>query len=320
MQKNGLKKFLRRQEFIIAVFAVLIFFVFSATSENFFTVNNAKLILQQYSVNGICVLGVAVVVLLGGIDLSAGAILACAGSVGGNLIKLGVPVLISILVAIAVGALCGFLNSLIITKLGVPPIITTLATNYVYRGILVIITGGFWVNNFPKNFTIIATGRFLGINNIFWMAMVLLGLMSYLLYQTNIGRKIYAVGTNADAASKCGINTHRVTMFGYALCGGLIGFASMMYAGQYGAVNPSGTGMTLGTTVLAAALAGGINFGGRGTLLGGSIGMLMISIINNGLIQAKVPEYWIDAVTGAIILLALILNALNAREKRREEA
>ena len=94
----------------------------------------------------------------------------------------------------------------------------------------------------------------------------------------------------------------------------------MMYAGQYGAVNPSGTGMTLGTTVLAAALAGGINFGGRGTLLGGSIGMLMISIINNGLIQAKVPEYWIDAVTGAIILLALILNALNAREKRREEA
>lgn len=90
-----------------------------------------------------------------------------------------------------------------------------------------------------------------------------------------------------------------------------------MYASSYGAINPSSTGTTLGTTVLAAALAGGVNFGGKGTLLGGAIGMLMITIINNGLIQIKVSEYWVDAITGAIILIALVLNVLNAREKRK---
>ena len=97
----------------------------------------------------------------------------------------------------------------------------------------------------------------------------------------------------------------------------IIGFAGVMYASSYGAINPSSTGTTLGTTVLAAALAGGVNFGGKGTLLGGAIGMLMITIINNGLIQIKVSEYWVDAITGAIILIALVLNVLNAREKRK---
>lgn len=320
MNKQKLKKWLVRQEFIIAVFTILVFFIFAVISENFFTVTNTKLILQQYSVNGICVLGVSLVILLGGIDLSAGSVLACAGSTGGWLILQGCPPLVAILVAVVMGTVLGFVNSLIITKLNVPPIITTIATDYVYRGILVIITGGFWVTGFPKEFTSIATGRFLGINNIFWMAIALLLIMSYFLYFTNAGRKIYAVGTNPEAAAKCGINTDRTTMLGYSLCGALIGFASMMYAGQYGAINTSTTGTDLGTTVLAAALAGGINFGGRGTLAGASIGMLLYATINNGLIQARVSEYWIDAITGAIILLALILNALNARDKRREDA
>lgn len=92
-----------------------------------------------------------------------------------------------------------------------------------------------------------------------------------------------------------------------------------MYAAQYGAVNPAVVGTNLGTTVLAAALAGGVNFGGRGTLAGGAIGMMLITVINNGLIQIKVSEYWIDAITGAIILLALLLNILNVGTVRREE-
>lgn len=108
-------------------------------------------------------------------------------------------------------------------------------------------------------------------------------------------------------------------MFGYTMCGALLGYASMMYAGQYGAISTSGTGATLGTTVLAAALAGGVNFGARGTLVGATFGMFMIAIINNGMIQMKVSEYWIDAITGLIILIALALNAITARQKRRTE-
>lgn len=320
MTGQKLKKILKRQEVIVAVFALLLFAFFSVFSDHFLTAKNVKLIFSQFSINGICVLGVAIVVILGGIDLSAGAILAVAGFCGGALIRAGYPALLAILGAVLMGTFCGFVNSVIITKLGVPPIITTTATNYLFRGLLVIVTGGFWVNQFPKSFTTIATGRFLGMNHVFWMAVILLGMISFMMHHLNIGRKIYAVGTNPVGADRCGIRSDRVLMFGYSLCGALIGFAGSMYAAQYGAVNPSVVGSNLGTTVLAAALAGGVNFGGRGTLAGGAIGMLLITIINNGLIQIKVSEYWIDAITGAIILLALLLNILNTKSVRKEEA
>lgn len=316
---ESVKKFLKRQEVIVAIFTVLLFIFFSVFSDNFLTAKNVKLIFSQYSINGICVLGVAVVVILGGIDLSAGSILAVAGFCGGALINTGAPAILAILVAVIMGTVCGCVNALVITKLGVPAIITTIATNYLFRGLLVIVTGGFWVNQFPKSFTTIATGRFLGMNNTFWMAMLLLLLVSFMMHNLNIGRKIYAVGTNPEGADRCGIHTDRVLIFGYSLCGALIGFAGSMYAAQYGAVNPAVVGTNLGTTVLAAALAGGVNFGGRGTLAGGAIGMMLITVINNGLIQIKVSEYWIDAITGAIILLALLLNILNVGTVRREE-
>lgn len=316
---ESVKKFLKRQEVIVAIFTVLLFIFFSVFSDNFLTAKNVKLIFSQYSINGICVLGVAIVVILGGIDLSAGSILAVAGFCGGALINTGAPAILAILVAVIMGTVCGCVNALVITKLGVPAIITTIATNYLFRGLLVIVTGGFWVNQFPKSFTTIATGRFLGMNNTFWMAMLLLLLVSFMMYNLNIGRKIYAVGTNLEGADRCGIHTDRVLIFGYSLCGALIGFAGSMYAAQYGAVNPAVVGTNLGTTVLAAALAGGVNFGGRGTLAGGAIGMMLITVINNGLIQIKVSEYWIDAITGAIILLALLLNILNVGTVRREE-
>lgn len=316
---ESVKKFLKRQEVIVAIFTVLLFIFFSVFSDNFLTAKNVKLIFSQYSINGICVLGVAIVVILGGIDLSAGSILAVAGFCGGALINTGAPAILAILVAIIMGTVCGCVNALVITKLGVPAIITTIATNYLFRGLLVIVTGGFWVNQFPKSFTTIATGRFLGMNNTFWMAMLLLLLVSFMMHNLNMGRKIYAVGTNPEGADRCGIHTDRVLIFGYSLCGALIGFAGSMYAAQYGAVNPAVVGTNLGTTVLAAALAGGVNFGGRGTLAGGAIGMMLITVINNGLIQIKVSEYWIDAITGAIILLALLLNILNVGTVRREE-
>ena len=317
MHKKKIMKLIKRQEVIITLFSILVFGIFSVCSDNFLTPTNIRLLFQQYAVNGICVLGVGIVIILGGIDLSAGSILAISGALGGTLVKMGIPIPLSILSSVLMGMLCGAVNGTIVTKLRVPAMIATMSTNYVFRGILVIITGGFWVNQFPKTFTSIASGRIFGLSNVFWMAMVFLTLLTFMLHYTNFGRKIYAVGTNADAAEKCGINSDLITVCGYMVCGACVGYAAMMYAGLYGAISTSGTGASLGTTILAAALAGGINFNGRGTLVGGTIGMFLITIINNGLIQMRVSEYWINAVTGAIILIALILNVVNAREKRR---
>ena len=317
MDKAKILKIVKRQEFIVAAFSLLVFIFFSLFSDNFYTPTNLRLILQQYAVNGICVLGISIVIILNGIDLSAGAILAMAGAVSGTMVKSGVPVILCILAGVALGMLFSFINALIITKCRVPAIVTTIATNYLFRGLIVVITGGYWVNEFPKAFTRIGAGRLFGISNVFWMAVLPLIVMTVFMKYFNTGRKIYAVGTNPQGADLSGISSDRIQLIGYTICGALIGFAGVMYASSYGAINPSSTGTTLGTTVLAAALAGGVNFGGKGTLLGGAIGMLMITIINNGLIQIKVSEYWVDAITGAIILIALVLNVLNAREKRK---
>lgn len=319
-EKDSIKRLLVRQEFIVAVFTLLVFSFFCIATDNFFSIVNVRLLLQQYAVNGICVLGISLIVLLGGIDLSAGSILAISGAVGGQLIKMGVPVIIGLLVATAVGTLCGLVNGLIVTKLGVPAIITTIATDFAFRGALVIVTGGFWVTGFPDGLTWLSTGVTLGIPNLFWIAMILLGVLSFIMGQTNIGRLIYAVGTNSDAAAKTGINTDRIMIMGFLICGALIGFASVLYAGLYGAVSTANTGTKLGTTVLAAALAGGINFGGEGTLLGGAIGVMLLTVINNGLIQFHVSADAVSAITGAIIVIALALNALRSHLNMREEA
>ena len=316
MSKEKVLKLFKRQEMIVALFSLAVFIFFSVFSENFFTAVNIRLILQQFAVNGISVLGISILIILGGIDLSAGAMMAMTGAVAGHLAKQGVPVIGCILIGILLGMVCSFFNSLFVTKCRIPAMITTTATNYLFRGLIVAVTGGYWINQFPEEFTSIGTGRFLGVSNIFWFAMILLLIMSVFMKYFNLGRKIYAVGTNAQAADLTGINSDRIQMLGFTICGALVGFAGVMYAMAYGAINPSSTGANVGTTLLAAALAGGVNFGGKGTLLGGAVGMLMISIINNGLIQIRLSEYWVDAITGAIILIALVLNVLNARDKR----
>ena len=320
MNKAGFIKLVKRQETIISIFTVLVFLTFTMLSQNFSTNSNFQLILQQVAVNGICTVGVGIVVLLGGIDLSAGAVLALSGAFGGMLVKAGAGFLPAMLASVAIGALCGMVNALLITRLSLPPIITTIATNYLFRGAAILMTGGSWVNNFPREFTRFGTGRFLGTSNVFWLFLIILAAVSYMMHSLNIGRKIYAVGTNSDAAEKSGINSNRVKLFGYTLCGAIIGFAGIMYAAQIGAVASTSTGLTLGTQVLAAALAGGISIaGGRGTLFGASVGIVMIGVIKNGLILTKVSEFWVDAITGGIILLALALNVLNSREKRRND-
>ena len=128
MDKAKILKIVKRQEFIVAAFSLLVFIFFSLFSDNFYTPTNLRLILQQYAVNGICVLGISIVIILNGIDLSAGAILAMAGAVSGTMVKSGVPVILCILAGVALGMLFSFINALIITKCRVPAIVTTIAT------------------------------------------------------------------------------------------------------------------------------------------------------------------------------------------------
>ena len=317
INKSKIGSLLVKQEVILTLFTILVYITFSLISSNFATRSNFLSLLQQISINGMCVVGMGLVVILGGIDLSVGAVLSLCGAVGGMAILAGHSVVVALLLSVGIGIVCGAFNAVLVTILQLPPIIATLASSYLFRGVSVWITKGSWITALPREFTIYGTGRVLDIPNIFWMFIFILIAASLMMRYTNIGRKIYAVGTNNTAADNAGIKTGRVKFFGYVLCSAVIGFAGLMYVAQMGALNVTNTALTLGNQLLAAALAGGIAIaGGKGVLPGAAIGIFMIGTIKNGLILSKANEFWLDAITGVIILIALVLNVLNSKTRK----
>ncbi|HOJ11926.1 MAG TPA: ABC transporter permease [Clostridiales bacterium] len=316
--KNKVKKLLASHEFIVAAFVFIVYIAFSVISGNFAKVDNIKLILSQVAINGICAIGVSMVVFLGGIDLSSGSILALCAASSGMFINAGMPLYLTILISMGIGALCGLLNGFLVARFRIPPIIATLASMNVIRGVAIIITGGDWITGFPDSFKVIGQGRVLGLPIPFIIFIVITILSSLMLRYLNIGRKIYAVGGNASAAELAGFNIVGIKLFAYILCGIMIGLAGTVYASMVGTISASTTGGSLGFQVLAAALIGGLSInGGKGTTVGTCFGVILLGIMRNGLILSKVSEYWIDAVTGTVILIALVINALQVIHRQR---
>lgn len=305
------KKVLESQEFMILSFIVIISIAFTLISDNFSDPGNIQLILSQVAINGICTIGVSMVIFLGGIDLSSGSILALCAACSGMIINTGMPLILTLLCSILIGMGCGLLNGFLIARLRIPPIIATLASMNVIRGLAITVTGGDWITGFPKSFNVIGQGRILGIP-IPFIIFIAVATLAYLLFRyVNIGRKIYAVGGNILAAELAGLNAIRVKLFAYVLCGAVIGLAGTVYASMVGTISASTTGSSLGFQILAAALIGGLSInGGKGTVLGSFLGVILLGVMKNGLILSKVSEYWIDAVTGIIILIALAINAI----------
>lgn len=312
------KKVLESQEFMILVFIVIVSTVFGVVSDNFCVLSNIQLILSQVAINGICAIGVSMVIFLGGIDLSSGSILALCAACSGMITNAGMPLIITLICSILIGMGCGVLNGFLVARLRIPPIIATLASMNVIRGLAIIVTGGEWITGFPKSFNVIGQGRIFGIP-IPFIIFIAVTVVAFLLFRyVNIGRKVYAVGGNISAAELAGLNVVKVKLFAYVLCGAVIGLAGTVYASMVGTISASTTGSSLGFQILAAALIGGLSInGGKGTVLGSFFGVVLLGVIKNGLILSKVSEYWIDAVTGIVILIALTINAIQIIKNQR---
>lgn len=314
-------RILESQEFMILVFIVVISAVFAVVSENFKAPSNIQLILSQVAINGICTIGVSMVIFLGGIDLSSGSILALCAACSGMIVNSGMSLGITLICSILIGMCCGGLNGFLVARLRIPPIIATLASMNVIRGAAIIVTGGDWITNFPKSFNIIGQVRLLGLPIPFLIFIGVTAIVYLLFRYMNIGRKIYAVGGNMAAAELAGLNAVRIKMFAYISCGAIIGLSGTVYASMVGTISASTTGSSLGFQILAAALIGGLSInGGKGTVLGSFLGVILLGVIKNGLILSKVSEYWIDAVTGLVILIALSVNAIQIIRHQRRAA
>lgn len=316
--RNAFMSFIFENLGILAALIVLclILGIFPGTSEYFVTVKNLFNVLRQISTNLLLACGMTMVIILGGIDLSVGSVIALSGVLAaGGVVRYNLPIVPAMLLGLLVGIVFGLFNGFVISKTTIPPFIVTLATMNIARGFAGVYTGGSPVRVVTKEWQWIGAGYAFGVP-VPVIIMILIFIISLLiLNRTKMGRYIYAVGGNNLAATYSGINVSTVKFFVYTYSGimaGLAGIilASRMYSGQ----PTAGEGAEM--DAIAAVVVGGTSMaGGSGKLGGTLIGALIIGILNNGLNLMNVNSFWQTVVKGVVILLAVMLDFFRTRKK-----
>ena len=300
----------------LAAAVVLECTVFAFYSPAFLTPANAINVVLQVSVTAILAIGMTLVILTGGIDLSVGSLVAVAGVLAAFTARAATaaPLAAALAVGLAAGALSGAFTGLFVTRFSVPPFIVTLALMSALRGAAFLMTGGHSVGDLPQSFAPLGRGYFLYLPVPVLAMAALFAAGSVMLNLTVFGRHIYAVGGNERAAWLAGVRTARVKMATYILNGLLGGFAGVLLASRLGAgVANAGLGYEL--DVIAAVVVGGASLsGGKGTLGGTLLGAIFIGILNNGLNLANVDPYLQKIALGAVILAAVLLDQKLARK------
>lgn len=282
--------------------------VLTCLSPRFFTLSNLTNVLRQTSLNAIIAIGMTFVIITGGIDLSVGSIFALASAITAGMLIHGVNVVLAVATGLALGALLGVINGIFITKGKVPDFISTLAMMTILRGATMVYTNGQPLSGLGDAFYYVGEG-FIGIFPVpVVITVVVFGLSYYLLSQYKLGRYIYAMGGNQEAARLSGINTKLVKTIAYAISGLLAALSGIIIASRLNSAQPTaGVGAEL--DAIAAVVLGGTSLsGGQGGVVGTIIGALIIGVLNNGLNLLNVSPFYQLIAKGAVILLAILLD------------
>jgi ribose transport system permease protein len=316
IQKNNTLNLARLQSLIALVVLCLIIAVLS---DKFLTMDNGWNVLRQISVN-ICIsVGMTLIVLTAGIDLSVGSVLALCGAITAGLLKngikmpsadllIGFTLLGALLAGIIAGALLGLFNGFVITRFKVPPFVGTLAMLTIARGLTMLWTQGHPISNLGPSFSMIGTGWLLGIPVPVWIAGWVVLIAVFITRQTRLGRYIYAIGGNENAAIFSGISINKVKLIVYSIAGALAAVGGIMVTSRLDSAQPNaGTGYEL--DAIAAVVIGGTSLsGGKGSIGGTVMGAVIIGVLNNGLVLLNVSPFWQQVVKGAVILIAVIID------------
>lgn len=307
---------------LIALFVLCI--VLSILSDKFMTVDNGWNVMRQISVNICIAVGMTLVVLTSGIDLSVGAILALCGAITAGLLKngIGIPagnlfigftLLGAIIAGLLTGALVGGFNGWAITRFKVPPFVATLAMLTIARGLTLLYTGGFPISVLGDHFAFIGIGWLLGIPVPVWISAIVILIAVIITTKTPIGRYIYAIGGNENAARLSGININRVKLIVYSLAGVLAAVGGLIVTSRLDSAQPN-AGINYELDAIAAVVIGGTSLsGGRGSIWGTVLGAVIIGVLNNGLVLLNVSPFWQQVVKGLVILLAVIIDKANSK-------
>ena len=291
---------------------IALFIILSIASPSFLTATNLSSVARQTAVINIMALGMTVVIISGGIDLSVGSILALAGLLGAMTMHT-YPVAAGVMAGLAAGTACGLANGLMITTLRVSPFIVTLGTMGIYRGLALIISKGLPVQQIPDSFSFLAEGNLLGVPFVLWILLVCAAATHVILEHTRLGRYAFSIGSNPEAAFYAGVPVRFHTTAVYALAGLLTGLAGMIESSRLMTGQPtSGQGYEL-TAIAAVVIGGGSLRGGEGSVLGTLVGAFIMGLLANGSDLLGVNPYWQQVVIGAVIIAAVALDEWRKR-------
>ncbi len=297
----------------IIVFIILLSVLVTLRNSAFLSVENFQDILLNISILIIVALAQTMVIITRGIDLSVGSMIGLTAMMVSYTVSAfqGMPVILALPIGMALGAVLGSLNGLLIAVGGVPPIIATLGMLSIYRGLVFFYSNGVWVNayQFPAGFRELTKGTPLIIPNLILFALAVIGAVYLFLKYTRAGRDIYTVGSNPDAARFAGIPVKQTIFRVYLISGLLCGLAGVLWASRFEAAQTN-TALGFELQTIAAPVVGGVNiFGGSGSVLGVILGGFLLGIINNALTLVKISPFWQLAAQGFLILLAVVVDS-----------
>src|SRR5271165_1846804 len=297
----------------VLIGCVALFAIFSVLTSSFYQPSNLIDIMLQSAINAIIAVGMTLVIITRGIDLSVGSIVGLSSMIASDLMSQNM--VLGIVAGLVVGLVCGLVNGLVIAKLKLPDFIVTLGTLSVFRGAALIYTNGQPIYGLPEGFRAAFGGQLLGVPTPVLLAILVAALAFFLVRYTALGEQIIAVGGNEEAARLSGINIDRVKIIVYTLSGLLSSLAGFVLIARIGAAEPiGGNGFEL-QAIGAAVIGGASLFGGVGNPLGSLIGALTLGGLQNGLTLMNVPSFWQYVASGLVVILAVYADRL-ARPRR----
>lgn len=304
----------------LIVFIILLCIVIQSRNTSFLSLENINDMVTNTAILSILAVGMMLVLITRGIDLSIGAIIALSGMICAQIVSnFNMHPVLILAIGVVIGVLCGVINGALIAKIGILPIIATLALMNIFRGITYRVSNGEWVSSYQMSdaFLNIATGKLFGINNLIVIAIVIFIVFYYIINHTITGRQIYAIGSNPDSAAVSGINQTKILVLVYGVMGGLSGLSGVLWVSKFAsAQGDTASGYEL--TVIAACILGGVSIaGGSGKISGVLLGALLLGILQNALPLLNVSPFWQTGIQGFVILGAVILNTIVKRKVDR---
>ncbi|MGY4691333.1 ABC transporter permease [Salibacterium sp. K-3] len=319
-----MKFLLKQKEFSVLAIVVIISIILSFVSPVFLTVQNLLDIVEGNAVIGILAIGMTLIIITSDIDVSVAALTTAVTVSIGYLFQYlpdsWISVVLIFLIAPLIGMLLGAFNGLLVSKIKIPAIVVTLGTLNIFSGLVLYITNGNYINstNFPESFMAFSNIEIAGIPILIYLFALVAAGTWFILKYTLIGRSVLAIGGNAQSSVRVGINFEKVKMFVFSYMGFLGGIAAIAQTSYTSAIDPNGlAGLEL--TVIAAVVLGGANIhGGRGSIPGTLLGVLLLAIMQNGMILARIDTFWQNVVTGAIIVIAVSYDEINHRRNQEK--